>query len=127
TPEARELLDAVRKLQVQSAKSAVSPDGRSRVEANRDLIQMVDVATGKLIWQTKGGGEVNGVAFSPDGKMVAAGSGGGDIHMMDGRTGKIIRLMRVKVAIAGVSFSEDGKLLKTVDADGTVHVWDIAT
>jgi WD40 repeat protein len=123
------MLEAVRKLQVQSAKSAVSPEGRRRVQAEKDVVWLGDVASGKILWKMQNGsGEVLCVAFSPDGRMVAAGSVGGTIHLIEAATGKLLLSIRGhKVGVVGLSFSGDGKMLKTIDSGNTVNVWDLAT
>jgi RNA polymerase sigma factor (sigma-70 family) len=128
TAESRELLEVVRNARGQAAQTAVSPDGRRRVEAEQDILRLVDVASGKIIWLTKGGPGPLCVAFSPDGKVVAAGNGGGDVCLIDAATGKQIRLMRGhKAGVVGVAFSPDGKTLKSVDSGKTMCNWDLAT
>jgi RNA polymerase sigma factor (sigma-70 family) len=128
TAESRELLEVVRKSQVKMAQMAVSPDGRSRVEAMQDIVRLVDVASGKILWLTKGGPGPLCVAFSPDGKLVGVGNGGGDVSLIDASVGKQIRLMRGhKAGVVGVAFSPDGKTLKSVDTGKAAVEWDLAT
>jgi RNA polymerase sigma factor (sigma-70 family) len=128
TAESRDMIEVVRKGQIQSTKTAKSPDGRLLVDTQNDLVRMTDVATGKLLWITKAGPGPICVAFSPDGKCVAAGTGGGDVTVIDAATGKQLLLLRAhKAGVTGVSFSGDGKQLKSADTGGTVHVWDLAT
>jgi RNA polymerase sigma factor (sigma-70 family) len=129
TAEARELLEVVRNAQVRGAKTAVSPDGRIRVQIDKGRLSMVDAASGKVIWITQfGRDEATCVAFAPDGKTVAAGSDGGMVHLIDAATGKQILTLRGHTAgVVGVSFSPDGKTLKSADSGGTTRAWDVAT
>jgi RNA polymerase sigma factor (sigma-70 family) len=127
--DAREVLEAVKKLQVTSATTATSPDGRLKVEVNNGGVQMVDVATGKLLWVTRAKGAATCVAFSPDGKTIAVGDNVGLIYLTDAATGKHLRIMQAKnaAALAGISFTPDGKLLKTVDGNQNTANFEIAT
>jgi WD40 repeat protein/serine/threonine protein kinase len=69
-----------------------------------------------------------GVVFSPDGTMLAAGLWGGGFALWD-VNGKTITQRAVVPAHSGnvwsVSFSPDGKSLATASQDGTLRVWDI--
>lgn len=73
------------------------------------------------------------VAFSPDGRVLAAGTGiygGGAVLLWDLTTGR-----RIGEPITGkedhdayeVDFSPDGKTLATGSLDGAVRLWDVAT
>jgi hypothetical protein len=54
---------------------AFSPDGRSLVQAIDNVVSLWDVQTGRQLATFKGHrGDVNAVAFAPDGKTVASAS-----------------------------------------------------
>lgn len=72
--------------------------------------------------------KVNAVAFSPDGRTLAAASGT-DVQMWDPQTGHgwPYKPMRHPSDIRALAFSADGARLVSGDAEGNVKVWDTRT
>jgi WD40 repeat protein/serine/threonine protein kinase len=122
---------------------AFSPDGRLLAAAGGDPTptppnQMKDwLAPGELkVWDTATGREVfeakepadslGGVAFSPDGKRVAACGRGGLIKLWDAATGREDLSLRGHTGEATtLAFSPAGPRLVSGGADQAVRVWDI--
>ena len=85
-----------------------------------------------------GKGEINDIAYSPDGKLLAVGSEIGT-WLYDAHTGEELALLTGHTDedfedFSGntphdptVSFSPDGKMLAAVCWDGKVRVWDVQT
>jgi WD40 repeat protein len=73
-------------------------------------------------------GPVYSVAFSPDGKTLAAGSADGTVGLWDVATGQQIGdpLAAPGGPVYSVAFSPDGKTLAAGSADGTIRLWDVA-
>lgn len=65
------------------------------------------------------------VAFSPDGKMLASGSGNENAKLWDVSTGQQVRLLEVYADT--IAFSPDGRLLATGGVEDNIRLWDAAT
>lgn len=77
-------------------------------------------------------GRVNTLAFSPDGKTLATGSGepsrSGELKLWDAVTGALVKEFKGAHSdtVSSVDFSGDGKLLVSGAADRFVKAWTVA-
>jgi WD40 repeat protein len=72
--------------------------------------------------------DVNSVAFSPDGRLLASGSGDKTIKLWDVATGSLVRTLSGHTSwVNSVAFSPDGRLLASGSADNTIKLWDVAS
>lgn len=72
--------------------------------------------------------EVNDVAYSPDGSLLATASVDGTARLWDARNGQELRqLVGHQGTVNSASFSPDGARVATAGADGTVRIWQTDT
>jgi WD40 repeat protein len=100
------------------------------VSLGRLLIPEIFNGTYQQIWTASTFKQIiYSVAFSPDGKRLAYGSGV-TIRLWDVETGKQSATLKHSSWILSVAFSPDGKLLASGTErlrDGTVRLWDVQT
>ncbi|MGH3287111.1 MAG: caspase, EACC1-associated type [Streptosporangiaceae bacterium] len=73
-------------------------------------------------------GFITGVAFSPDGRLLATASYDETARLWDPATGHCLRTLTGHTGVVvDVAFSPDGRLLATAGNDETARLWDPAT
>jgi RNA polymerase sigma factor (sigma-70 family) len=106
-----------------------APDARRFQEYG--AVRVRDLATRKVRTFFRGGtGRVTSVAFSPDGKTLAAGQQEGTIRLWDVATGRERACLRERAqSVRAVAFSPDGRTLASVQEppDDPVKLWDLAS
>jgi RNA polymerase sigma factor (sigma-70 family) len=116
---------------------AASPSGTYMASAGkfaqggtslRGTVQLWTAKDGRLLGRTIGEDEeITSVAFSPDGKVVAA-AGAKSAMICDVGTFRFVRrFVGGDWFGAGVAFSPDGKTLASCGAGAAVRFWDVAT
>src|SRR5262245_61404203 len=70
----------------------------------------------------------NSVAFSPDGRIIAAGSDDCTIKLWDAQTGQLLRSLEGHTnSVLSVAFSPDGQVLASGSYDNSVKLWAVAS
>ena len=109
-----------------TALCTVSPDGGSVAAATKESVLLGRQGDKALasFWK---GGEARCLAFSRDGKLLAAGLATGDVQVWE-TVGSKPRLTGKghKTAVRALAFTPDGGWLATADA-GQVLLWDLAS
>ena len=110
---------------------AFSPDDAWLVSGGYNQALVWNGATGKLDRKIAGlPGRVRALAFSPDGKLLAAAGGmagqSGAAVLVDFSTGAVTPLATARDELLAVAFSPDGKLLASGGANNLAEVWNVA-
>jgi WD40 repeat protein len=90
-------------------------------------IRVWEAATGKQLVGMEAGGVVACLAFSPDGKVLAAGSGDSTVQLWEAVTGKKLRVLTGhRGPVNKVAISPDGTTLASASDDGTILLWQLS-
>jgi WD40 repeat protein len=93
-----------------------------------NAIYLYDTKTGELLNTLSGEGyyTVSSVAFTPDGTLLASGSGDGIIRLWDVKTAELIVSLEAHLGgINSVDFFNDGAMLASGSGDGTIRLWGV--
>jgi WD40 repeat protein/class 3 adenylate cyclase len=111
---------------------AFSPDGKLAIGSGDGTLRLWNPVTGRPagapIPASPNTG-VFGVAFSPDGTVLASADGDGTVRLWNPATGRPAgaQLPATNGSVHAVAFSPDGTLLASGGGPGTVRLWNLAT
>src|SRR5262249_51213814 len=111
---------------------AFSPDGSLLASAGRYQCRLWDAARGQALLCISAPDFTTGLAFSSDGKRVAASSvtpfGPGRVQVWELEYGRGIQTLRgLGRSVNQVRFSTDGRLLAAVADNWQMAIWDLTT
>lgn len=129
-----------------SCRLAFSPDGSLLAAAARgrnpddfqqpgvSTVSLWETATGKMLCRSLrpdwgvGPGEVQGLAVSPDGQLLATAGDGGVLRLWEVATGKeVTKPMRHEGQILSVTFLGSGRFIASAGSDKAVRIWDVSS
>ena len=111
-----------------------SPDSRTVACGEDHAVRFWDIATGKETHAFTLNDSLVSIAFSPDGKTIAAGGGCGSVNRWNVKTGEQTKPFPITTTFAGggpgllavsVAVSPDGKFLAAGMYDHHIRVWDL--
>jgi WD40 repeat protein len=112
---------------------AYSGDGKLLALAGYREVRLMDASTKQQVAVLGGHASgVRAVAFSRDGRLLAAAGGlparSGEVRIWDVADRKLLHILKGDSdCIYGVAFSPDGKTIATASYDKLVKLWDVAT
>jgi eukaryotic-like serine/threonine-protein kinase len=104
---------------------SLSPDGSMLAMDSDDSIRLCDVATQGEIAQFKGGADkIRALAFSGDGRTIAAGTFDGVIQLWNIAVGQQAASLHGHISFVDLlAFSPDGTTLASTSMDNTLRLW----
>lgn len=108
------------------ASLAFSPDDAQLLAGAKDHVRVWSTSDGKLTanWDTNG--EIQGLAVSPDGSLLAVGLANGQVQLRSRVDGTLLRSLQAqKGPLSDLAISPDGRYLATSGQDGTVRLWGV--
>jgi WD40 repeat protein len=106
---------------------AFAPDGKTLAWNQGESIELVDALSGAPLQQFGPRcDEVEAIAFSPTGDLLAIACYFGAVHLVDARTGAHRGLIDTRDRqLECIAFSPDGRTLATGSSDTTALLWDV--
>jgi WD40 repeat protein len=108
----------------------LSPDGK-RLAAAVPVVksmQLLEVESGKKVAELTGVSHmVRDVAFSADGRLLAAALWDGGVKVWDLKTQKLLHTFHHPDRVVCVAFHPNGRQLASGSCDNTAKVWDLQT
>jgi WD40 repeat protein len=108
------------------ALEPASRNGRVATGCSAGTLRLWDGASGALLRDIRGPGEIAAVVFAPDGKTLLTASHDGTARFWDAGSGtQLGPTLRHGDVVVGVAFHPDGRLAMTGTRDGQLQRWEV--
>jgi WD40 repeat protein len=114
-------VDPRRSLRAARAAAVLEPGAASESVLRQSLL------ADRLVHAVPAGGPVRALAWSPDGRVVAAAAPHGRVVVVDPRTGRRLRALDAGRAVESLGFEPDGTTLVATRPGGSVRAWNAET
>ena len=106
---------------------AISPDGSRLASIGVSGLRIWDTTTLQATWNPDGDVRATAVAYSPTGRVLAAGGADARVHLWDATTGVRLGVLDGQgVPITSLAFAPNGRTLAASgSANGDVWLWDL--
>jgi len=91
-------------------------------------IKIWDLKAGQVVQSLKGHlDQINSIAFSPNGQLLASGSADKTIKVWNLKTGQAVQTyIGHSGSVNSIVFTPDGKSIASGSQDGTIKIWQLA-
>jgi WD40 repeat protein len=109
-------------------KPIMSPDERRVAALNRDFtVSVYDIETGNQLLLKGHQANINAVAFSEGGKLIATASADKTARLWNAETGELMAVLSLHTApVTFVDFNDNDHSVMTVSDDGSIRRWNAA-
>ncbi len=113
-----------------------SPDGKQIAVSSSTGVRIYDAISLEELGQLATDDWIPSLAYSPDGKVIAAWYPDGSVGLWNVKTMQLVQTLNaggegairfIADGLSNVTFSSDGKILASGRGDGSIHFWDAAT
>jgi WD40 repeat protein len=128
----RSLLATIPQVKLQGGGGPVraasfSPDGRFVATAADAGVRIFRRSDSKLLFSFPAHRGAWSLAFSSDGRLLAAGSYDGTAIIRSTQSGNALHSLPVGGSVTSIAFADGDRLLVTGSTDGNVRVWDVGS
>lgn len=108
------------------ARFAISPDGLTAAASSGVELRLWEWTTGtELAPPIELPAPAQGLVFSPDGALLAAGDDQGRVSLFEGASGSVVASFQAQAGLNGLVFVLEGRALAVHAYDGVVSLWGV--